>query len=355
MRPPILIINKDTSIPETVHWITKLAIAGSNHPQVIKIANQVKESDKPLETLFDIAYNTLVYKPDEQKKQQPKTIDRMLHDGTGNCVDYVILISSVLFRLGIPHWYVILGYDKDKSNEFHHILIKVNNTLLDPVPGQKQDGTDTRFNRPVKGKFNHMTPHFYKIEYFMPQLEILQGTKPILYQGSVSRTRAKRQLNSFGALGCSELGCSTGCGCGSNLGKTFFGKVFRDIADVAVGTANVLVTPIEGVIKREIISNSALSDSKFGNFVKKSQEVNSKLNKGLANIVSSVFIGGAIKAEDMDAVQKEKINKELNNFMAMKTAELEALTADQKQAIKHVAKQRGRSYLVRKDKAQWMY
>lgn len=223
----------------------------------------------------------------------------MLRDGTGNCVDYSILQSAVLLRLGIPHWYDVVSFDK--PNEYNHIYVQTDSgTILDPVPPHKQDGTDTRQNRPNEGWFNYTTPYKYRIKYYMPQLEILQGTKtasPLPY----GRSRRIRQARSFGSLGCSNLGCTVGCGCSQNktLGGTVVGDIFRGIADVGKGILNVTVTPIEGIINRQIY-DPTFSSTGFGSFVDTSMDKNSALNAGIANIVSGVFIQGAVKAKDVN-------------------------------------------------------
>lgn len=288
-----IILATDVTIPETVSWIKKAAIAGSTYPDVVRIANMVRASSDPLKTLFDQAYDTIVYYPDKIGKQYLRTFWNIFRTHQGNCVTYTELISAVLINLGLDHYYEVISYDL--PNVYNHIYVKVNNTILDPVIGQKQDGTDTRFNRPAQGQFNTETNYKYKIQFYMPQLEVLNGTQD--YQGhrNFSRSKRSRITNTYGSLQCTTCTHPDE----SQLGKTIVGKILGGAVDVLHGIANVLVTPIEGILHTQIVGDN-YSNTGFGNFISTSQSKNSSLNAFIGNIVSDVFTGGSVKIQDVD-------------------------------------------------------
>lgn len=237
------IITDITSIPETVKWIKKLTIQASKDPRVQQMAEQCLKSSQPLQCVFDTAYDAMTYMPDEiecnncgwlgvkadkvystkvdyklfcpacqssnlKLKQQLRTIDNILRDHKGNCTHYAILIGGMLINMKIGFKDRVVGYDK--PNKYDHIYVVTDSgIILDPVQGQKQDGTDTKFNRPVKGKFNKEVKYRYKLDYPMPNLEILQGTlgcdqafAPIVK----NRSSAARLGLISGYVGCSVVG-----------------------------------------------------------------------------------------------------------------------------------------------------
>jgi hypothetical protein len=89
---------------------------------------------------------------------------------------------------------------------------------LDPVIGQKQNGKETKEGRPVKGSYNKEVKYNYKLDYLMPQLEILQGTETVNNKRKISgRSQAVRLKVLSKNIGC--------CSCGGNgLGGLFCGK-----------------------------------------------------------------------------------------------------------------------------------
>ncbi len=140
----------------------------------------------------------------------------------------------------------------------------------------------------------------------------------------------------------------------SQLGKTFFGKIFAGIADAAIGFANVAVTPIEGILNTQIIGNQYYSDTGFGNFVEKSQEVNSTLNAVIGNIVSDVFTGGAVPIYDVDKTTAQAQAQVQTAIDAQRTEQLKQqaiLDALQMQITNKqlTAELQGRTKTVRED------
>jgi hypothetical protein len=315
-----ILVKKNVTVPETISWIRKAALAGTSHPEVQRITQICKESSNPLKTLFDIAYDTLVYFPDEENKQGIRTFDNMFRTGQGNCVSYTELISSVLLNLGIEHYYGVVGYESPRK--WDHIYIQVGDKILDPVLGQAQNGTDTRATRPRSGKFNKETDYKFKKTYFMPDLVILQGERPYSGTRYASRTRRSRMKVAYGVQDIAQ----------DHLGKTIVGKILSGVGDVIKGFANVAVTPFEAVFQTQIIGDN-YSDTGFGDFIKKSQNVNSTLNSYIGTAVSTVFTGGQIKVVDIDkktlqerAALTEQLTQNIANVQAQQ--EFEAQQAE---------------------------
>ncbi len=210
----LFFIADDTTISNTLDWITEIAIKGTAHPECIRIAEECKNSPDPLKTLFDIAYQRIVYEPDTPDTQTLRSMNNILTYGKGNCVHYTTLISSVLMLLKQDHFRKVVSYDK--PNIYEHIYIVCNGIILDPVLGQKQDGSD-QYCRPLKGQFNKEKTYKYQKLYYMPKLQVLNGTNgsnEVVHTLVDSRTKMIRQRRAYGSLGCNQgLGCGIGCSC----------------------------------------------------------------------------------------------------------------------------------------------
>jgi hypothetical protein len=233
--PGKTIVTTITTIPETVKWIKKLSLEASKDPVVESIANECLSSPSPLKCVFDTAYDMMVYRPDEvecmnchwegfasellpvnakqrdkiycpechsqnlKAKQQLRTIENILRLGEGNCTHYATLIAGILIDMGIKFKYRVVGYER--PNKYDHIYIVTDSGfILDPVQGQKQDGSETRHARPQEGKFNSEVNYKYKLDYPMPQLEIIQGVLGCTEFKSVGENR----------ITASRLGCLSG-------------------------------------------------------------------------------------------------------------------------------------------------
>lgn len=219
-------VEKNTTIPETVDWIKKLAAQGANDTRIKKIASNCI-GNNTLECVFDKAYDLLLYVPTPDTEQQLRTVENMFRDGQGNCANYATLISAILQNLGIGHAFRTVSYSR--PNEYEHIyIVTTDGTILDPVLGQQQDGTESRAKRPIKGKFNKEVKYKYKQDYYMPSLSVLNGcpqqrtttpnvmgiiSNPDQYS-SLSRSKAVRvgfiKHRNKKPLGCAD--CDGNCG-----------------------------------------------------------------------------------------------------------------------------------------------
>jgi len=146
-----------------VSHMKQLARTASNRKTIQDLARYISGEDRVLESLFDHVYDNVVYRADPIQLQKLRTPERCLREGVGNCVDYSILISSVLLALGIPHKMRIISFGR--RGQWEHVYIITNKgVVLDPVLGQKQDGTDSKYNR-LNGLFNTETDYRVKKDF----------------------------------------------------------------------------------------------------------------------------------------------------------------------------------------------
>ncbi len=137
------------------------------------------------------------------------------------------------------------------------------------------------------------------------------------------------------------------------LGKTLFGKIIGGVVDVFHGLANAAVNPIEAVIGTQIIGDK-YSDTGFGDFVAKSQNVDSKMNAVIGTVLSDVFFGGKIKITDVDSktIKAREEGKTIaeNNLNAIKNEAIkQAQIALQQKNLKLRQTDIGRTKATRQD------
>lgn len=169
------IISNNTTLEETVKWIKKLAIDGTKNEDLQRIAKEIASNGNVIEDVYNYAHNNVTYYPTPENRQIIRPVFTILRDGKGNCVDYTILQSALLLILNVPHVYRLVSYDSSLESE--HIYIVAQNKILDPVIGQKQDGTE--INSLKESHFNKEIPYISKKDVKMSSLEILQGVRNI--------------------------------------------------------------------------------------------------------------------------------------------------------------------------------
>lgn len=166
--------NFNHSINDVVKEIKLLIEKGKENETVKKIALSSQAIENPLEQqkfIFDLVYNIAVFKPSPQDRQQLRTVENILRTQTANCTGYTTFIASILENLKIPYKLRLVDTD---GNGFSHIYIVTNNSVMDCILGQKQDGTQTFENRP-NGMFNFESDYKKKKDYTM--ITTLNGTK----------------------------------------------------------------------------------------------------------------------------------------------------------------------------------
>ncbi len=170
----VTILN-NLSIWFVVVWIKKIALLSSEDSRIKEIAASLcKQPYSAEKAIFDYARSRVVFRDDPKGIQQIRTAVNSLREGVGNCVDYCVLISSLLINCGIPHkvrfvwykspvWYENFGRRK---NWKHIYIVTENGIILDPVLNQRQDGTDTFTNR-EQGMFNKEKRYGYEKEFII--------------------------------------------------------------------------------------------------------------------------------------------------------------------------------------------
>jgi Transglutaminase-like superfamily len=168
-----VIIKKRASFADTMRHIERIASEGAKHPQIRAISKRIASKPDPVRAAFDFAYNAAVYVPDPLDFQDIRYPQRTLKDGIGNCVDYSVLISSILRNVGIPHRFRVAAYHE--PGNWEHIYIVAGGRVLDCVLGQKQDGTETFENRPIFGAFGKEHPAINTKDFQVTTLRALSG------------------------------------------------------------------------------------------------------------------------------------------------------------------------------------
>lgn len=183
-----IVLSKDTNLAQVIGKIKELAVSGSDDPRIKRIAQTCASSDSPSRCAFNLVYSLVLYEPDPDDRQILKAVHCTLDSGKGNCVDYSILLGAILLNLNIPYVFKVVSFSTPNAYDHIYIVLK-DGSVLDPVLGQRQDGTDTRSNRPINGEYGNECSFKYSKKFEMPSLEILQGVKPVTI---VSRTEAFR-------------------------------------------------------------------------------------------------------------------------------------------------------------------
>lgn len=315
-----IVIKENASIPEIVSWIKKYAIEYSADPTVKAWSEECRKSDDPVRCVFNRAYDAILYVPDPINRQRIRTVENVLRTRRGNCATYCQLIGGMLINLGIPfRLKVISMYPLDDPDfEWHHVYVVTQDGIaLDPVIGQRQDGTDTRENRPSKGQFNKENYYASHLIYPMARLEILQGTLGRRYPTMPPVIMSRSRLSRMGVLN----GCGCGCNdCNDQLGKTIFGKILSSVAQPLKVIANVAVSPIEALTGKQIIGTNYDSE-----FLSKVDKATSGAVAAAGNVASGAVTGGLIKFKDPYVVAAEQ------EYLAQQQALLEQQAMQQQQ------------------------
>lgn len=95
-----------------------------------------KSKQDLLQNILTFAFKSTYYEANPQDHQKIRTVSRTLKDGRANCVDYTVLMCSILKAAGIPCTFKIVNYMPGQP--FVHIFPCVDNQCLDIVPQQEQ-------------------------------------------------------------------------------------------------------------------------------------------------------------------------------------------------------------------------
>lgn len=150
-----VILQRNARTADIVRHMKQAARKGATSEEIKRMAAQCNS----LEDVFNAAINAASYERDPEGKQLIRTPDRTIKEGVANCVDYTVLISSILLAKGMPHYIRVSKY---RNGAYSHVYVKVNNTTIDPV----------------SGTFNKEVPYLAKKDYKMADVYLLQGPTP---------------------------------------------------------------------------------------------------------------------------------------------------------------------------------
>jgi hypothetical protein len=263
------IVTDSTNLNLTVKTIKELALKFAWRDEIKAIASEAKRSGNPIKFVFDYVYSNVVYEPDPNNIQLVKSPICTLKTKKGNCVDYSVLIGSILINLKIPFFFKTVGFDSSGSFDHIYIVTKEQNLVLDCVIGQKQDGTDTFTNRPLNGKFNVEYSSKNKKLFGMPQLQILQGYRKAKGLKPIGRAKYVRSKSD------------------SNLKGNWLEDLGDGFSDLVNHYGEVLSNPIDAIQNSGIVETGVTAFQDIPNVVNQWGTVVSDPFKAIGN--SGVF------------------------------------------------------------------
>lgn len=157
----------DATSDDVAQDMRNMAYFGCNDPYIKEIYNKYlapREGEDPEDiarSIFDYAYGVASFYPDPERKQYIRSAKRTLKDGLANCVDYSVLISTLLILAGISHSIRRVGFDWPKRY-LHVYIILDDGTVMDAIQGQRQDGKEYLHRKRKRGMFGVQQPYLYK-------------------------------------------------------------------------------------------------------------------------------------------------------------------------------------------------
>jgi len=204
----VILINHTSS--DMISSMKKLAIAGQRDPFILLISDKVQSIQDPREQdrfVHKSIYDMALFEASPKDRQRLCEIPNMVRNRRANCVGYSTMISSVFLNLKRPHDFDLVN---TKNEGFNHVYVTTPYSVIDCCLGQKQDGSDTFFNRLPNGMFDEEVEYYYKQKF--PMLTIVDG-------GSRTKLRRRNRNSSgntngwFDAILTPILGdqCKLGC------------------------------------------------------------------------------------------------------------------------------------------------
>ena len=242
IRGKTVLIKDGATVKDTIRWIRNISIESANDPVIQKIAESLRGSDFLEKAVFDFVYQSAVYFPDDTDKQNIQFAERTYRDKKANCVNYTVFISALFQNLGVEHFARVVAYDA--PYQWEHIYVKTKSGYtLDCVLGQKQDGTDTFFNRSQSGFFNKELPFISKKDIPM-KLQVLAGavgccgneSASVNYIGRVSRRQARSlKLSGSPCILFTTDRCKCRKACDDTMPSSELSEDCKDICEITDG------------------------------------------------------------------------------------------------------------------------
>ena len=124
---------------DVVKLIDKVSSEAANDPIIKNLSKSlIYKTGDPLKNIFQFACKVARYQPDAPTLQTLRTPARLIMERKGNCVDYTVLISSILKAAKFAHKYKIVKLAQNMP--YGHIYIVsnlINGTkVLNPIYGK---------------------------------------------------------------------------------------------------------------------------------------------------------------------------------------------------------------------------
>lgn len=163
-----ILISNNANQFKTLSNIDKVAKAGAKDPFIVKSIEKynLNGSEESLKKIAKAGFNIAKFFPDPKDNQYIRTVNRLLKDRRGNCVDYTVFISSFLRALKVPHIIRMVSFDRNNPRNYSHIYpLTLNGIVLDVVNGQDQTGRES-LKDPKKRTFifNREVPYINKFD-----------------------------------------------------------------------------------------------------------------------------------------------------------------------------------------------
>ncbi len=112
-------IKRFANVNDTIDAIKR--IVADNYKAVELLSeHMIADTDAhTFENIWEYVRHNIVYKNDDKGVEQLRTPQRTLHDRTGDCDDFSILISAILTNLNIRHELIVAAYKS--KNQWQHI------------------------------------------------------------------------------------------------------------------------------------------------------------------------------------------------------------------------------------------
>lgn len=171
---------KGATTLDALNSIIKLSHEGSSEPLAVDMYNKLSTGGNLYENLYNFAYDSAYYEPNPRGHQRVRRFERTIHDKRASCVDYSVLIASILMAGGERVFLKLVSTD---GFGFGHIYpIARDGTILDVVYGQDESGNEYRTrDANSKAKFNQECAHKAHIIKTLNPMELteLNGTNTI--------------------------------------------------------------------------------------------------------------------------------------------------------------------------------
>jgi transglutaminase-like putative cysteine protease len=141
MKPINTVIKKKSTAIDAVKLIQQVAWAERNSAAVQKLLKEVPFEPRLswFEKMFWHIDKLTKYEYDDPGREQIKTPDRFLHDGTGDCDDYSTLWLAILNHVDVLAQPKIVDYENDGYWDHIYVIVPAkgrNYLVLDNVAGK---------------------------------------------------------------------------------------------------------------------------------------------------------------------------------------------------------------------------